>query len=159
MIRGLGALLLAILLHLAACASDAQDLEGCYPLEPGSIALVSDRLALGADQTRWLTVRFQQGTLRRPEDLDELPGAGSDLRDLLTAAFCWSPHWEGSLDMSTRTRPEGTRNEARTRLERGPLSGTSRVRWDSGRRRSSPTPAGGGRTGVPGRSRASPASR
>jgi len=78
MIRGLSALLLAALIHLAACVSDAQELEGCYPVEIGSITVVSDRLSLDEDQTRWILKRFAAGTLRGPEDLEGMPGMGGD---------------------------------------------------------------------------------
>jgi hypothetical protein len=130
-----GAVFLGVLLHGAgSCPAGGQDIDGCEPVTVASVTAVADRLSLDDEQLGWLRTRLGQDRLREPDDLDGMPGMGSELRDLLAASFCWVPSWAGRIELSGRSRPQGSRREGRTRLVRGTLGLAGRFRWDSGGR-------------------------
>jgi hypothetical protein len=113
--RLLAALWWAVLIHVvASCPTAAQDdPEDCEPLTAASLVDVGSRFNLDADQLRWLADRFRARRLRSPEDLDDLPGLGPELREDLESAWCWAGAWEGRLDLAARAREDGPLREAR----------------------------------------------
>lgn len=125
---------LAVLLHHAASCgpATAQERDGCEEVTASSVVVAADYLSLDRDQLAWLLARFDEGRLREPADLGDMPGMGSALRDALVSFFCWSPSWEGRVEASVRGRADGPRREGRARFTRAVWDLSGRFRWDAG---------------------------
>ena len=89
---------------LACLVAPARGEESCAPLTPASLRRTAERLALDVDQTRWLQDALATDRLRYPADLDGLPGAGPELRDVVAAALCWDRAPRGQTTVGVAAR-------------------------------------------------------